>query len=277
MAETVQYYLEKMVPELEDYERKELFSKQEIKSIIRKRTNFEYSLKKRPCQKDDFLKYIEYEMNLEKLRKKRKERLGKTSISDYAIIRRIYHIFDRAVIKFKGDIPLWLQYIEFAKSTGAGKLLGKIFGSALQLHPTKPLFWIHAAKWEFEANANITASRALLQRSLRLNPSSIQLWHEYFKLELVYIEKIKSRRKILGISSKSSILEKSNTGDVILISGLEDENKFEDNNKMCGEIVKTVYLNAINSIPYDLAFRQQFVNICFEFSDTQNIQDTIYE
>ncbi|KAF0520632.1 U3 small nucleolar RNA-associated protein 6 [Gigaspora margarita] len=281
MAETVQYYLEKMVPELEDYERKELFSKQEIKSIIRQRTNFEYSLKKRPCQKDDFLKYIEYEINLEKLRKKRKERLaikGKTSISDYAIIRRIYHIFDRAVIKFKGDISLWLQYIEFAKSAGAGKLLGKIFGSALQLHPTKPLFWILAAKWEFETNANITASRALLQRSLRLNPSSIQLWHEYFKLELVYIEKIKSRRKILGISSKSSILEKSNTGDVILISELEDENKLEDNNKvLCGEIVRTVYLNAIDAIPDNLAFRQQFVNICYEFSDTQIIQDTIYE
>ncbi|CAG8840603.1 19230_t:CDS:2, partial [Racocetra persica] len=124
MAETVQYYLEKMVPELEDYE--------------------------------------QYEMNLEQLRKKRKERLalrGKTSISDYAITRRLYHIFDRAVIKFKGDISLWLQYIEFAKSAGAGKLLGKIFGRALQFHPTKPLFWILAAKWEFEANANITASR----------------------------------------------------------------------------------------------------------------------
>ncbi|CAG8522616.1 3654_t:CDS:10 [Cetraspora pellucida] len=276
MAETVQYYLEKMVPELEDYERKELFSKQEIKSIIRQRTNFEYSLKKRPCQKIDFLKYIEYEMNLEQLRKKRKERLairGKTSISDYAIIRRLYHIFDRAVIKFKGDISLWLQYIDFAKSAGAGKLLGKIFGRALQFHPTKPLFWILAAKWEFDANANITASRALLQRSLRLNPGSSQLWHEYFKLELAYIEKIKARRKILGISSEPSSLENSNLGDVILISGHVDENKFndDDNEMLCGEIARTVYLNAIN------AFRQQFVSICYEFSDTQMIQDTIYE
>ncbi|CAG8802147.1 1991_t:CDS:2, partial [Racocetra fulgida] len=30
-------------------------------------------------------------------------------------------------------------------------------------------------------------------------------------------------------------------------------------------------------IPDNLAFRQQFVNICYEFSDTQIIQDTIYE
>ncbi|CAG8546737.1 33902_t:CDS:2, partial [Racocetra persica] len=131
----------------------------------------------------------------------------------------------------------------------------------------------------FEANANITASRALLQRSLRLNPGSIQLWHEYFKLELVYIEKIKARRRILGISSEPSSLENSNTGDVILISELVEENKFnEDDNKMlCGEIVRAVYLNAINAIPDNLAFRQQFVNICYEFSDTQIIQDTIYE
>ncbi|CAG8506219.1 6852_t:CDS:10 [Scutellospora calospora] len=268
MAETVQYYLEKMVPELEDYERKELFSK------------------KRPCQKNDFLKYIEYEMNLEQLRKKRKERLGKTSISDYAIIRRLYHIYDRAIIKFKGDISLWLQYIEFAKSAEAGKLLGKIFGSALQLHPTKPLFWILAAKWEFETNANITASRALLQRSLRLNPSSIQLWHEYFKLELLYIEKIKTRRKILGISSSASISEKSNSEDVILITEFADEGKLdegktdnlkEDNKMLSGEIVRAIYLNAINAIPDNLAFRQQFVDICYGFSDTQITQDTIYE
>lgn len=99
MAETVQYYLEQMVPELEDLERKEIFTKvsfqleefscwrlkklkflffqEEIKSIVKKRTNFEYALKRRPAQIIDFLKYIEYEMNLDLLKKKRKNRLGK--------------------------------------------------------------------------------------------------------------------------------------------------------------------------------------------------------
>lgn len=38
--------------------------------------------------------------------------------------------------------------------------------------------WIMAAKWEFEENKNIPNSRSLLQRGLRVNSSSQQLWLE---------------------------------------------------------------------------------------------------
>lgn len=93
MAESVQYYLERMIPELEGLEKKHIFSpvslagrgsvsmanmcvQVEIKSIIKKRTNFEYALQRRIKQKIDFLRAIEYEINLEDLRKKRIARLG---------------------------------------------------------------------------------------------------------------------------------------------------------------------------------------------------------
>lgn len=55
-----------------------------------------------------------------------------------------------------------------------------------------------------------------MQRGLRLNPGQAQLWHEYFRLEQLYIEKIKARRKILGIDQKSQglkELEDTETGD----------------------------------------------------------------
>lgn len=52
-----------------------------------------------------------------------------------------------------------------------------------------------------------------MQRGLRLNPAEEQLWHEYFKLEQVYIEKIKARRKILGIDQKSQALRELETTD----------------------------------------------------------------
>ena len=38
--------------------------------------------------------------------------------------------------------------------------------------------WIMAAKWEFEENKNIPNSRSLLQKGLRVNPSSQKLWLE---------------------------------------------------------------------------------------------------
>ena len=47
-----------------------------------------------------------------------------------------------------------------------------------------------------------------MQRALRLNPTDEMLWHEYFRLELLYVEKIKLRRRVLGVDDKS--LEKQN-------------------------------------------------------------------
>jgi hypothetical protein len=49
----------------------------EINKIVKQRTNFEYRLKRRGAKKVDYLRYIEYEMNLDALRVKRKTRLGK--------------------------------------------------------------------------------------------------------------------------------------------------------------------------------------------------------
>ena len=42
-----------------------------------------------------------------------------------------------------------------------------------------------------------------MQRALRLNPDDQSLWHEYFRLELLYVEKIKMRRRILGVDDKT--------------------------------------------------------------------------
>ncbi|CAI2178251.1 11600_t:CDS:10 [Funneliformis geosporum] len=258
MAEKVQYYLEQMVPELEDLERKEIFTKEEIKSIIKKRTAFEYALKRRPAQK-------------------KKKRAFK------------------AVTKFKGDIKLWLQYIDFAKNEGNNLFNIGLSYSVLQLHPTKPIFWIMASKYEFEVNANIMSARVFLQRGLRLNCDSHQLWHQYFKLELVYVEKIKVRRRILGISNNkdeefndhedSQNFIKIADDDLLKANKLETEgldrvqeiNLDDDNLLFRGELSKVVYFNAIKAIPNDLSFRKEFVNICREFSDIKMVQEEIYE
>lgn len=50
------YLLEEMVPELEDMEQRGYFSKREIKQIVQKRQDFEYSLKRRAALKEDYLR-----------------------------------------------------------------------------------------------------------------------------------------------------------------------------------------------------------------------------
>ena len=51
---------------------------------------------------------------------------GPATISDYALVRRQFHIFERAVKKFKSDVGLWVQYIEVAKREKADALVGRI-------------------------------------------------------------------------------------------------------------------------------------------------------
>jgi hypothetical protein len=57
MADTVQYLMEQMIPELEDLERKGYFARSEIKKIVQKRQDFEYLLKRRAALKEDFYRY----------------------------------------------------------------------------------------------------------------------------------------------------------------------------------------------------------------------------
>lgn len=128
--ERVQFQQEQMLLELKDLVDKNIFTKIETRQIMKKRTIFETTLVRRVAKKADFLRYITYEMNLEQLRKKRITRLdlppGPPTVSDYALVRRQFHIFERALKRFKSDVGLWIQYIRLAKHEGARALVGRI-------------------------------------------------------------------------------------------------------------------------------------------------------
>ena len=204
MADTVQELLEDMVPELEDLARKRIFSQPEIKEIVRRRRDFEYKLKRRESQKSEYLRYVQYERTLDKLRGKRKKRLGygkksKSSVSDFSMQKRLHFIFDRMLRKWKGDVALWMQYIDFCVDQGANKMLHSVFARALQYHPRDVSLWARAATWHFDEQGDIRAARVMCQRGLRMIQESVELWSHYLRLELCYIDKLRQRQKVLGI------------------------------------------------------------------------------
>lgn len=166
-----------------------------------------------------------------------------------------------------------------------------------------------AATWENEHNSNMAAARVLLQRALRLMPENEQLWHEYFRLELIYIEKIKLRRRVLGIDQKKGTEEAMEVDEeeeeedenMLKLPALtgedvaqwkqdeEHQKKFKLNEKdaaaleeannpiLQGLLAKIVYDNAINAIPDKIEFRQGFVDIYREFMDTQQHIQHVYD
>ncbi|RDB24910.1 U3 small nucleolar RNA-associated protein 6 [Hypsizygus marmoreus] len=267
--ERVQFQQEQMLDELKDLVEKNLFTEKETKQIVKKRTGFETALVRRVAKKSDFLRYATYEMGLEQLRRKRVERTklepGLPSISDYALVRRQFHIFERAIKKFKSDVGLWIQYIQVAKREGARALVGRITARALQLHPNKPALYILAASHELDHQSSSSA-RTLLQRGIRLNPESVDLWREYVKMELGFIESLRRRWDILEINAgdeKKGARARDDPSHHIM-RGLDeideaaqesmevdDEVEGADSRKeiMQGAIVKSVITSAVQALP----------------------------
>ena len=124
--------------------------------------------------------------------------------------------------------PSRLPLICRCKSVKSTKALSKNFAKAIQLHPTKSVFWVLAAKWEWEENNSITAARVLLQRSIRINPNSQDLWIEYFKLEVLWVQKLIERRKILFSKDEAENEETEDNGVKIATLDVETKNSTED-------------------------------------------------
>lgn len=172
-ADNVSFHLEATIPSLRHFERTRVFSSAEIKSITKRRTTHEYALSRRISKKLDYLHAIEYEMNLEKLRKRRLARIRQTleqalkaaktrksptdkkqaevqalkaqlkDVNDHArdVIKRIHGLFQRAMKKFHGDRLLWTQWIDTAKAMASGRRLNKIVARYVWRRHTSRELW----------------------------------------------------------------------------------------------------------------------------------------
>ncbi|EXJ67026.1 uncharacterized protein A1O5_09672 [Cladophialophora psammophila CBS 110553] len=202
-SDKARFFLEQSVPELKEYERKCIFSADEITRIARKRSDFEHKINARGSTPADFARYAEFEINVDALRRKRVKRLGIKSTAHNGK-RRIFFVFDRGTRKHPGDVGLWTEAIDFARKQKAHKKLQDMLTQVLRLHPTKPDLWIHAARNALEENGDITEARSYMQRGLRFCKGSRAMWLEYARLEMSYIAKIHLRREILGIPIRKS-------------------------------------------------------------------------
>lgn len=155
---------------------------------------------------------------------------------------------------------------------------------ALQLHSTVPGLWIYAAVWEAEQNSNVTAARALMQQGLRMCPKSETLWLEYFHMELIFAQKIKARRLILGVEERPAITEGGSAQEgAVSDQGEKEDGKIKKKSSISHhaatcKIAWAVYKNAIAAIPNSLSFRQRFLEIVetIDVEQSEALEDEIY-
>ncbi|EPZ31089.1 hypothetical protein O9G_006285, partial [Rozella allomycis CSF55] len=197
-------------------------------------------------------------------------KLKHDSPAEHSIVGHIYQIFDRALRKFGGDVSLWLQYIECAKQNNSSSILGRLFARAIQVHPMKPGFWIMAASWEFEQNGNVGAARKLMQRALRINPQAEKLWLEYFRLEWMFINLLKERRKVLGLKDQEQEGQ-------IEIPQLEEEKESTFSLKSFDGIVPIIIYKNACSVLQSQSFHKNALEIAKQYEGSEKCQALIIE
>ncbi|CAM8906698.1 unnamed protein product [Rhodiola kirilowii] len=297
MADVVQYKLERMVNELDDLEKRGLFTRREIAEIVKQRRKFEYRLKRPSPLKQDYLSYIEYEKQVDALRFLRKKAVArdlkdkgnkrmKKGVSDFSGVSRILDIYRLAVTRFKGDVELWFQYSEFCKERRNGRMK-KVLAQLIRFHPKVPGVWIYAAAWEFDYNLNVSAARALMQNGLRVCPNSEDLWVEYLRMELTYLNKLKARKVALGEDEGSLVAKQVDAGEKQwrdenqdLFMSIQDGEGKEEGRDVENEqskksdlfqeqalsILQAVYGGAVEAIPSSIGLRQRL----FEMAEATN-------
>ncbi|EEF43845.1 U3 small nucleolar RNA-associated protein 6 homolog [Ricinus communis] len=301
MADTVQYRLERMVDELDDLERRGFFTHQEIAEIVKQRRKFEYRLKRPSPLKQDYLAYIEYETQLDTLRRLRKKSVArdlkekgnkkmKMSVSDFAGVSRIVDIYRLAVTRYKGDIDLWFRYLEFCRARRNGRMK-KVLAQLIRFHPKVPGVWIYAAAWEFDHNLNVAAARALMQSGLRVCPNSEDLWIEYLRMELTYLNKLKARKVALGEDTGTLLRDHRDADEQHwrdenngMFMSLDEERgnnnginvSVEDKADLFREqglnILQTIYSGAIEALPSSFGLRKRLFEI-FEATELAHSED----
>ena len=335
MAEQVQSILEQMVPHLKDLQDRSIFTPSEITSIVERRRKSEYLLHRRnSARKSDYLRYIEDEIMLEKLRKLRKEKVllelkaerearynnnnsdnsdseendvkqaaYKTSGSgDSHIIRHIHYIYQRTLRKFHYPLDILLNYANFAKDVKSFKHLSRIYAQGIQYHPRVVGLWIEASSFEYfgyvaqdyENNSHsnklsdgdegidskvvgssISNARILMQRALRINKNSEELWIQYFSLELHYVQKLWGRQQVLEGGVDVTVGDLSGIGSDAEDEEEEDEEKQEEEHAKWTQSLTTllpsqiIYKNAIKALPHNIQFRLKFIESCRQFPNTE--------
>lgn len=205
MAEFAQLHLESSIHGLCELEKHGLFSRDEILSIVKKRKKFEFRLKRPCCKLEDFVEYITFEKGLVT---KIRDRDEKTSVKVSRVLENnICRVYQRALSRYGGVVSLWIQFLDYVMMIRRNQTFSSSILKAIRLHPLEPKLWSLYINFEWKVNRNIVGCRELVKKALRTIPSNVDLWLEFFSLELDFAALLIERHSQLDLSSEMASLD----------------------------------------------------------------------
>ncbi|EGY19618.1 U3 snoRNP protein [Verticillium dahliae VdLs.17] len=195
VAEKARFYLERSVPQLREWEAKEIFTKEEIRNIVQRRSDFEHRALAPGVQPTDFTNYVAWEISLDALRVKRCERLKIRHVaSQHATQARVLAIYERAVTKRPASKELWLDYLTYTERIRATKRWRRTMTRALRLMPRDAELWVLAGR-RAAKNGDMGTARGYFMRGCRFCTVDGGLWVEYARCEMEWLAKMERNRK----------------------------------------------------------------------------------
>lgn len=203
---------------------------EEIRTLVSKRTAHEHLILGPRCTPQHFLDYVAWELSLDRLRAKRCARKKIRHSTSHACRARVFSIYERAVFRHPGALPLWRAYLDFAARVKATKRWRKIVTSALRLHPTDVALWKLAGR-RAVADGDMEGARGLFMRGCRFCSDREELWVEYARMEMEWLDKMQKKQKGAGKKKGhegSLAAHAVQEGDVMMFDDDEDEDEFGD-------------------------------------------------
>ncbi|OAA56062.1 rRNA processing protein Utp6 [Cordyceps fumosorosea ARSEF 2679] len=171
VAEKARFYLERSVPQLREWEEREIFSKDEIRTIVQKRNQHEHKVLAPGNTPHDWSAYARWEQSLEALRSKRCQRLRVRHLSSsHAGQGRVLAIYERAVARHPGHSALWREYLAYT----AG-------------------LWAAAGRRAAHVG-DMPAARAYFMRGCRFCTADDRLWIEYARCEMEWLARMEDKK-----------------------------------------------------------------------------------
>ncbi|KAM0675070.1 U3 snoRNP protein [Gurleya vavrai] len=220
MSDKVQYNLERSVNELHAYKNLQIFNDNELNEIIESRKDFEYRLQRSNKLLLDYLEYIEYEKKLAKIIKKR----CKTKSFKY-VQRKIIYLFKQAINYFNDD-RLIKMFVDYALKLEEFEILKDFFVEYYNKNPKNYDFVILAASSCLRFD-DYECARLFFIKGLRMNEDCKILYLEFYKMELLYLDRCKKINEEVGIQV--------------------DEKDDVDNGQLCKNIFDAFYAKFRNS------------------------------
>ncbi|KKA30838.1 hypothetical protein TD95_000750 [Thielaviopsis punctulata] len=255
VSEKARFYLEKAVPQLREWEDKEIFTKDELRTIVQKRSDFEHRVLAPGNTPADYLAYAAWEKSLDALRLKRCQRLKIRHLSSAHTAQvKLLSIYDRAVSRHPAHRQLWLAYLDYAAHIKATKRWRIVVTRALRMRPTDAALWIMAAR-RMASSGDMASARRFFMRACRFCVHDGLVWAEYARCEMQWLAKLvdaEAAKKSAGKkpstdkpSADAARADQVDVDDQISLAGSDaDSDSDEDDD---GQIVRGTSSSAVFS------------------------------